>query len=97
MSRRYLDIDEILAEDERVTCKTLQESAYLGHLNSDLNVADLPRDSIVDVPLWLAQVFFEVCYLLLLHYIKFMGSFTIKTFSYFRYIYQTAHIYYRKI
>ena len=60
MNRRYLDIDEILAEDERVTCKTLQEYARLGHLNSELNSVDLPRDSNVDLPLWLAQIFFEV-------------------------------------
>ena len=60
MNRGYLDIDEILAEEERVSCKTLQESSYLGHLNSDLNSVDLPRDSKVDIPLWLAEVFFEV-------------------------------------
>lgn len=57
---RYLDIDEILADDERLTCRMMQESADLGHLNSNVNSVDLPRDAKVEIPMWLAQVFFEV-------------------------------------
>lgn len=60
MSRRYLDLDEVLAGEERLSCRTLLESAKLGHLNSDLNSVDLPRDSKVDIPMWLAEVLFEV-------------------------------------
>lgn len=60
MNGRFLDIDEILAEEERISCKTLHDATDLGHLNSDLNIVDLPRDSKVDIPLWLAEVFFEV-------------------------------------
>lgn len=60
MNGRYLDINEILAEEERVGCKTLQESTNLGHLATDLNIVHLPRDSKIEIPLWLAEVFFEV-------------------------------------
>ncbi len=57
---RFLDVDTILAEDERLTCKMLYESVNLGHLNSNINSADLARDTKVDIPIWLAQVFYEV-------------------------------------
>ena len=57
---RYLDIDEILSEDERITCRMLQDTAFLGHLNSNIDSPDLPRDAKVEVPMWLAEVFFEV-------------------------------------
>ena len=57
---KFLDIDEILADDERLTCRMMQETADLGHLNSNINSVDLPRDAKVEIPMWLAQVFFEV-------------------------------------
>lgn len=57
---RYLDIDEVLSEDERISCKVLQETSGLGHLNSNLNASDLPLGAKVDVPVWLAQAFYEV-------------------------------------
>ena len=52
---RYLDIDVILSEDERLPCKFLADVAYLGHLDPSNAEDYLPAETKVELPLWLAQ------------------------------------------
>jgi GINS complex subunit 3 len=49
---RYLDIDLILSEDERIPCKFRLEADKLGHLDPTNEEESLPKESVVDLPLW---------------------------------------------
>eukprot|EP00607_Mallomonas_marina_P008682 CAMPEP_0182423056 /NCGR_PEP_ID=MMETSP1167-20130531/8958_1 /TAXON_ID=2988 /ORGANISM="Mallomonas Sp, Strain CCMP3275" /LENGTH=196 /DNA_ID=CAMNT_0024601677 /DNA_START=127 /DNA_END=714 /DNA_ORIENTATION=- len=55
----FLDIDQILAEDERLPCVFSVEAKDLGFLDPSIHSDDLPAHSKVDLPLWLAQTFAE--------------------------------------
>lgn len=58
MSRWYLDIDNVLAEDERVPCKFSIDADRLGHLNpSAEGENDLQKDVVVELPMWLGRAF----------------------------------------
>ena len=57
---RFLDIDLILSEDERIPCKFLVDAADLGYLDAANEEEDLPTDSRVELPLWLARRFSEL-------------------------------------
>lgn len=50
-----VDIDEILAEEERIPCVFQVDAKDLGFLDTSIQVSDLPMHSKVDLPLWLAQ------------------------------------------
>lgn len=52
---KYLDIDEILSEEERVPCIFTYDAKNLGMLDSSNDSIDLPEDSKVELPLWLAR------------------------------------------
>lgn len=55
---RYLDIDLIMAEEDRLPCLFLHDSAGMGHLDSTMQQTRdnvLPAQSRVEVPYWLAQ------------------------------------------
>lgn len=54
---RFLDIDLILSEDERIPCKFTVDVSDLGHLDSANEDDDLPEGSRVELPLWLAKFF----------------------------------------
>ena len=54
---KYLDLDAILAEDERVPCKFLVDAEHLGHLHPTVSEEDLPKDVVVELPLWLGKAF----------------------------------------
>lgn len=54
---RYLDIDLILSEDERIPCKFLVDAKDLGHLDATNEDEDLPDGARVELPLWLAKSF----------------------------------------
>lgn len=56
---RYLDIDHILSEAERVPCKFLISVDELGHLDSANNEVDLQSGTKVELPLWLATYLAE--------------------------------------
>ena len=56
---RYLDIDQILSEGERVPCKFLVGAEELGHLDITNDDENLPEDTKVELPLWLAGTFAE--------------------------------------
>ena len=56
---RYLDIDLILSEGERVPCNFLITVDELGHLDSTNDEIDLPSGTKVELPLWLASYFAE--------------------------------------
>jgi len=51
----YLDIDQLLAEEERIPCIFSVDAHSLGSLDSTLQSDDLPAHSKVDLPLWLAH------------------------------------------
>lgn len=53
----YLDIDQILAEEERFPCKFLVEAPTLGQLDpTNAGYGNpLPIGSRVELPLWLAE------------------------------------------
>eukprot|EP01041_Mallomonas_annulata_P005413 gene5413-10834_t len=55
----YLDIDQILAEEERLPCEFLINAKGLGMLDTSLKAEDLPAHSKIDLPLWLSQVLAE--------------------------------------
>ena len=58
MSRYYLDIDNVLAEDERIPCKFMIDVDHLGHLNPTAEVEnDLQKDAVVELPFWLGREF----------------------------------------
>lgn len=56
---RYLDIDEILSEEERVPCVFQLDASGLGSLDPTNHSPDLPAHSKVELPLWLTQVLSE--------------------------------------
>ena len=51
---KFLDIDEILAEEERLSCVFSLDASGLGYLDPTSNEEDLPENSKVELPLWLA-------------------------------------------
>lgn len=51
---RFLDIDEILAEEERMSCVFSLDASGLGSLDPTSNEEDLPATSKIELPLWLA-------------------------------------------
>ena len=51
----FLDIDEILSEEERIPCIFNIDASNLGYLDSTNNLPDLPAHSKVELPLWLAS------------------------------------------
>jgi GINS complex subunit 3 len=51
---KFLDIDEILAEEERIACIFSLDASGLGTLDPTSNEEDLPASSKVELPLWLA-------------------------------------------
>jgi GINS complex subunit 3 len=55
----YLDIDEILSEEERIPCVFSIDATGLGNLDSTNELPDLPAHSKVELPLWLAQMLSE--------------------------------------
>ncbi|KAG2779212.1 hypothetical protein JG687_00005083 [Phytophthora cactorum] len=55
MSGGYLDIDAILAEDERVKCKFETDALDCGYLDPSCREPDLSKGAVVELPLWLAQ------------------------------------------
>lgn len=55
----FLDIDQILAEEERLTCEFSVDAKDLGMLDPSIGTSDLPAHSKVDLPLWLAQTLAE--------------------------------------
>jgi GINS complex subunit 3 len=52
MEMRYVDIDLILSEDERIPCKFSLDADKLGHLDPTNEEEYLPTGSVVDLPLW---------------------------------------------
>jgi GINS complex subunit 3 len=52
---RFLDIDEILSEEERLPCIFSVDASGLGGLDPAIESHDLPAHSKVDLPLWLAH------------------------------------------
>jgi GINS complex subunit 3 len=53
---KYLDIDEILSEEERMPSVFNLDASGLGCLDSTNHSPDLPAHSKVELPLWLAHV-----------------------------------------
>lgn len=51
----YLDIDTILAEEERVRCTFETDALDCGYLDPSCREPDLPEKAVVDLPLWLAR------------------------------------------
>ena len=53
---KYLDIDSILSEEERLPCNFLIDAAFLGFLNpNDSEDSEtLVENSRIELPLWLA-------------------------------------------
>jgi GINS complex subunit 3 len=56
---RHLDIDLILSEEERLPCKFVVDAAYLGSLDPINTEVDLPAETKVELPLWMAQSLYE--------------------------------------
>ncbi|KAE9339297.1 hypothetical protein PF008_g11637 [Phytophthora fragariae] len=56
MSGGYLDIDEILAGDERIKCKFETDALDCGYLDPSCRDPDLAKESMVELPLWLATM-----------------------------------------
>ena len=54
---RYLDFDSILCEEERIPCKFLLDAAHLGHLHPTVTEEYLPKETELELPLWLAASF----------------------------------------
>ncbi|KAG6623372.1 DNA replication complex GINS protein psf3 [Phytophthora cinnamomi] len=50
----YLDIDEILAGDERVKCTFETDALDCGYLDPSCRAPDLAEKAVVELPLWLA-------------------------------------------
>lgn len=59
MPRRFLDIDVILSEEERLPCVFKVNASHLGHLDtSSAQVAtrrDLPRGTKIELPIWMSR------------------------------------------
>uniref|UniRef100_A0AAV1T4J7 DNA replication complex GINS protein PSF3 N-terminal domain-containing protein n=1 Tax=Peronospora matthiolae TaxID=2874970 RepID=A0AAV1T4J7_9STRA len=53
MSSGYLDIDDILAGDERIKCSFETDALDCGYLDPSCNSAGLPKGASVELPLWL--------------------------------------------
>jgi GINS complex subunit 3 len=53
----YLDIDQILCEEERIPATFLLDAPGLGHLDTSIDSEDLPENSRIELPLWLALAF----------------------------------------
>mmetsp|Transcript_29246 Transcript_29246/g.64915 ORF Transcript_29246/g.64915 Transcript_29246/m.64915 type:complete len:196 (+) Transcript_29246:85-672(+) len=53
----YLDIDTILSEEERIPATFIVEAPGLGHLDNSIDSEDLPEQSRIEMPLWLAMAF----------------------------------------
>uniref|UniRef100_M4B1N7 DNA replication complex GINS protein PSF3 N-terminal domain-containing protein n=1 Tax=Hyaloperonospora arabidopsidis (strain Emoy2) TaxID=559515 RepID=M4B1N7_HYAAE len=53
MSSGYLDIDDILAGDERIKCSFETDVLDCGYLDPSCNSTDLPKGASVELPLWL--------------------------------------------
>ena len=53
----YLDIDQILSEEERIPTVFLLDGAGLGHLDISIESEDLPENTRIELPLWLALAF----------------------------------------
>ena len=53
-STPYVDIDDILAGDERIKCTFETDVLDCGYLDPSCNQTDLPRGAVVELPLWLA-------------------------------------------
>ena len=51
---KYFDIDEILAEEERVPVKFAAGAYRLGHLDASSATEDIQPDQTMDLPVWLA-------------------------------------------
>ena len=56
---RYLDLDVILAEEDRVPFKFLLDADRLGHLHPTVQEEDLPKDTEVELPVWLGKAFYD--------------------------------------
>jgi len=52
---RYLDVDSILCEEERIPCVFQVDGAGLGFLDSSNDNPNLPAGSRVELPLWMAK------------------------------------------
>jgi GINS complex subunit 3 len=50
----YLDIDQILSEEERIPSTFLMAGPGLGHLDISIDSEDLPSQTRIELPLWLA-------------------------------------------
>lgn len=55
----YLNIDEILTEEERIPSIFLLDGSGLGHLDTTNDLNDLPSNSKIDLPLWLTTILVE--------------------------------------
>lgn len=53
----YLDIDNILSEEERIPSVFLLDAPGLGHLDVSIDSEDLPENTRIELPLWLALAF----------------------------------------
>eukprot|EP01083_Nonionella_stella_P081396 224189_1 len=51
----YFDVDDILAEDEMLSCKFLIDALGLGYLDESNDDEDLKAGAVADLPVWLAQ------------------------------------------
>ncbi|KAG7399242.1 DNA replication complex GINS protein PSF3 [Phytophthora boehmeriae] len=56
MSSSYLDIDEILAGDERIKCTFVTDALDCGYLDPSCRGRDLQKGAVVELPLWLTTI-----------------------------------------
>lgn len=63
MSSRYLNIDEILAEDERVPCIFHVQAHRLGHLDPTSGTETVAEGQQLELPLWMAERLREARYI----------------------------------
>lgn len=52
---KYLDIDAILAEEDRVPATFMYGAYGLGHLDASSASKDIEEQQQIDLPLWLAK------------------------------------------
>lgn len=55
MSSRYLSLEDVLSEDERVPAQFVVAAARVGHLDPSGSGGGIARGARVDLPLWLAE------------------------------------------
>ena len=55
----YLNLDEILSEEERMPSIFLIDGSGLGHLDSTNDLIDLPANTKIELPFWLVQTLLE--------------------------------------